>query len=483
MISHLVRIAAVSAMAAVAAMGQPAPAAAGKVQCNGFLRSRVEGWNWFGGTQNSNYAFSGNHLRLGISQQRGAFDWKLDFAAPFFLGLPDDAIAPAPQLQLGLGGNYFAANKRRSNAGMVFLKEGFLRWKFDEATHSVRLGRFEFNDGTEVMPKDPVLAALKRERIVVRLIGTFGFTHVMRSFDGFHYVYNKPKFNFTLVGAMPTRGVFQVDGWGNLHTGFLYAAATGQVHAKENNGEWRLMGIYYHDWRNVLMTDNLPPAARRANIGNVRIGSFGGHYLQKVQSGAGPFDIMLWGVGQTGRWGRLDHSGGVIAAELGWQPDGLPKLKPWLRAAYSHGTGDNDPNDNKHTTFFQMLPTPRPYARFPFFNMMNNEDFGTMLMLRPHAKVTFNAEAHALRLANRNDLWYLGGGAFQPWSFGYIGRPSNGARSLANLFDTGVDLRVTPQVTLSGYFGYAIGKSVTAAIYPRDKDGSFGYMELMYRFR
>jgi hypothetical protein len=67
------------------------------------------------------------------------------------------------------------------------------------------VGRFEFQDGSEVAAKDPTLAVLKRDRIQQRLIGPFGFTHVMRSFDGFHYVYNKPKINYTLIAATPTR--------------------------------------------------------------------------------------------------------------------------------------------------------------------------------------------------------------------------------------------------------------------------------------
>jgi hypothetical protein len=85
------------------------------------------------------------------------------------------------------------------------------------------------------------------------------FTDVMRSFDGFHFVHNKPKINYTLVGAFPTRGVFQVDGWGWMKTGFAYVSVTGQVQAgKKNTGEWRLFGIYYHDWRQVLKQDNRP---------------------------------------------------------------------------------------------------------------------------------------------------------------------------------------------------------------------------------
>ena len=51
-----------------------------------------------------------------------------------------------------------------------------------------------------------------------------------------------------------------------------------------------------------------------------------------------------------------------------------------------------------------------------------------MLLLRPHNATTVRAEVHGLRLANGSDLWYLGGGAFQPWTFGYIGRAIAGNR-------------------------------------------------------
>ena len=56
-------------------------------------------------------------------------------------------------------------------------------------------------------------------------------------------------------------------------------------------------------------------------------------------------------------------------------------------------------------------------------------------------------------------LWYAGGGVFQPWSFGYTGRATGGQRSLANLYDTSVDYRVNPRLTLTAYFGYAQGRT------------------------
>jgi hypothetical protein len=50
-----------------------------------------------------------------------------------------------------------------------------------------------------------------------------------------------------------------------------------------------------------------------------------------------------------------------------------------------------------------------------------------MLTLQPHRRFTFYNEVHSLRLAQHNDLWYTGGGAFQPFTFGYQGRSGGGA--------------------------------------------------------
>jgi len=87
------------------------------------------------------------------------------------------------------------------------------------------------------------------------------------------------------------------------------------------------------------------------------------------------------------------------------------------------------------------MPTPRPYARFPFYNMMNNEDFyGSAAFRLPHS-LSLRSELHALRLANSQDLWYGGGGAFQSNSFGYTGRAANGNRSLANVSDVSLIAR------------------------------------------
>jgi hypothetical protein len=185
---------------------------------------------------------------------------------------------------------------------------------------------------------------------------------------------------------------------------------------------------------------------------------------------------------QTGRWGVQTQRAGAVDVEGGLQPKILGKARPWIRGGFTWGSGDGNPGDNTHGTFFQLLPTPRPYARFPFYNMMNSTDRYAILLLRPHAKVTISSEFHALRLSDANDLWYSGGGVYQPWTFGYTGRATSGRRSLGNLYDTGVEYRVNRQLTLGGYAGYTQGLAAMEQIYPAGKDGRFGYLELLQRF-
>lgn len=475
--------------AAVAAP-KPAPAAAapvpkpiklGSVLVQGSVRSRLEAWDWF--TPDSgdpSYQYLGNIARLSLSQTLEQIDWQVEFALPALLGLPDNAIAPGAQGQLGLGANYFAANDRSRNAVGFFPKQAWLRFK--KGAHAARVGRFEFMDGSELTPKNATLAAVKRDRVNMRLLGHFGWAHVGRSFDGLHYTHTKPSGNFTFVGAIPTRGVFQTDGWGQTDTAFGYASYTKPWGKKAHAADTRVFALHYHDWRNVLKTDNRALAVRRADTGNIRVQTFGAHSLHSFETKKVTYDILLWGAAQTGRWGVLDHRAHAINVEAGFQPKIAPKLKPWFRGGFYDGSGDGNPGDSKHGAFFQLLPTPRPFARFPFFDMINNRDMFAMMILRPHAKVTVSTEFHALRLSNRNDLWYSGGGVFQPWSFGFAGRATNGAQSLANLWDSSLEYRYRPNVTFTGYYGFAQGLAVARSIYPKGKNGAFGYLEVGYRF-
>lgn len=458
----------------------------GNVIVTGSVRTRTEMWNWFEGVGDSAYAFQGTAARLAFSQSLGRWDWTAELEAPLLLGLPDRATAPGAQGAMGTGANYYAANgSNHRNAGMVFPKQANIRFKglFGSDNQWLKLGRFEFNDATEITGKNPTVNAIKAQRLSQRLIGTFGWTHVGRSFDGFHYSASIGKQNLTWVSALPTRGVFQVDGWGPLATAFSYLSLNGaKAIGDRNANDWRLVAIYYHDWRAVTKTDNRPAAQRGPLSGNIRIGTYGGHYVHSTDTGAGKLDYTVWGVLQAGDWGVQSHRAYAADAEFGYQPKTFARLKPWFRGGITYGSGDSNPAGGQHGTFFQLLPTPRPFARTPYYNMSNNRDIFGSLTLRPHKDWVFKSEVHGLALADGNDLWYAGGGAFQPWTFGYQGRATGGRTGLGQLYDVSADWNVNRRLAIAGYAGFMHGGEVQKFIYPDGSNGSFGYLELIWKF-
>ncbi len=465
---------------------KPPPIKWHDLQISGSWRLRAEMWNWFDTPSYDNsYVFPQSIFRFDIGQQKKTWDWQIEIAQPTLLALPDHAVAQAPQGQLGLGGTYFAANGNSENAAYIFPSKAFVRFKgMGKSSNELMIGRFAFIDGMETTPQNKTLATLKQTRIAHRLLGDFGFSVTGRSADGVKLSLNPGKANLTFAAARATRGVFQVDGLGELDVAWEYGALTIPTGTANNGGELRVFGLGYQDARAVVKTDNRPAATRSGAdpLVNLNIGTFGMHYLHAITTqNSGTFDFLLWGVGQVGQWGLQDHRAGALAAEIGWQPKSTT-LKPWLRFGYSIGTGDGNPNDNQHNTFFQVLPTPRIYARFPLFNMMNMNDAFGMLILRPSSRWNIRSDGHSLWLASRRDLWYQGGGAFQPHTFGYTGRSSLGARGLGWLGDISADYQLSRRWTVGAYYGHVWGNGIPGRIYPTGSGADFGYVETTLRF-
>jgi hypothetical protein len=282
---------------------------------------------------------------------------------------------------------------------------------------------------------------------------------------------------------VPTRGVFLGEGWGWVKTPVTYVALTRQTGVGKSHAEWRVFGIYYNDDRSLVKTDNRSTAAKAKDLGGISIGTYGADFILSAPTeSAGTFDLLGWGVLQSGSWGLLTQRSGAGAIEGGWQPTFAGRLRPWLRGGYYYSSGDGNANDGTHGTFFAILPTPRLYARFPFFNSMNNTDGFAEVQLRPSKAFTVRSDVHGLWLSNKNDLWYTGGGAFQPWTFGFSGRPSHGSGYLATLYDISGDYKWKHGVSFGLYFGYAEGGEVIKKIYPVNANGALGFTEVNYKF-
>jgi hypothetical protein len=469
------------------AAAQPAAASPGSsasrahpVNFSLYERARLDAWDWFAAPPDKNeYRYLQSLFRAGIMQRIDNWDWQLEMEQATVVDAPANSVsAVTPQGQLGLGGTYYASSGNNSYPAAAFLKQAFLRYNWGP-DKNLRVGRFEFLEGVEMHPKDPQMLWLQNNRMQQRLIGNFGFSNALRSFDGVDAHYGSGSWDVTAMATRADQGVFNMNGNPELNVDSQYlaytrTAANGHVIA-------RAFAVGYHDGRTgVTKGDNRPLPVRQADHKNIRLGTYGGDLIATAPAGPGAFDFVFWGAYQNGSWGKLGDSAGAAALEGGYRMSA--PSHPWLRAGWFRATGDNNPADSTHNTFFQVLPTPRVYGRLPFYNFMNNTDEFVQLIDDPAKKWELRSEAHWLDLTSANDAWYSGGGAFDNKVFGFTPRPSNHFKSLASDWDVSSDWQASSHFNFNLYYGYGWGKSVVKAIYPAGPNIQLGYAELIYRW-
>lgn len=452
------------------------------VSVNVYERARIDAWQWFAAPPASEtYGYVESLLRISMAQRIHKWDWMLEMSQPAVLDAPSDAVsAVTAQGQLGLGGTYYASSGNNAYPAAAFLKQGFVRYHFPGNDRTLRLGRIEFVEGVEIKPKDPALLWLQLNRVQQRVIGNFGFANAQRSFDGVDAHFGSESWDITAMAGRATQGVFNMNGNPELNVDAQYLAFSKQEW--QGRIQWRAFAVGYHDGRTGLTkTDNRPLAVRQTDHKNIRIGTYGGDLYTTIPAGAGSFDFLAWGALQNGSWGELSHGAGAGAVEAGYQ---LTKAKttPWMRGGFFHSTGDDNPSDNKHNTFFGVLPTPRVYARDPMYNLMNNQDSFIQVIDRPGKTLELRSDLHWVQLSSGKDLWYQGGGAFDNKVFGFTGRPANGHTSFDSMWDISSDWQATHNLAINFYYSHVWGKSVVAAIYPTDRTEQFGYAEFVYHW-
>jgi hypothetical protein len=463
----------------------PAPAAPPTLDTpltvSAILRERTNATQWFAATPNAEvYGHQDSLLRLSLAQRIRHFDYMLDMGNSTELGLPTDAVSPVlAQGQLGLGGSYFAANGGNTDPVAASFRQGFLRYHFNKNKDAVRIGRFEFFDGAEMAHKNATLAWLQTNRMQQRLVGNFGFSNGQRSFDGLEGKIGGKDWDLTAMAGRATQGVFNMNANPELNVDIQYLAYT-HTFAKDHLVV-RGFGLDYHDGRTGLTkTDSRTAAARALDHKNIRLGSYGGDAIAAIPLGKNTFDLLFWGVVQNGQWGLLNQSSGAVAIEGGLKLDSVAS-KPWLRGGMLRTTGDNNNTDGTHNTFVTILNTPRFFARFPFFNMMNSKDEFVQFIDKPTSKMDLRTDLHFLQLTAPTDFWYTGGGAFDNKVFGFTGRSGNNHGSFASYADVSVDYAITKQVSVTGYYAKAFGRTVVDTIYTVDHSAQYGFFELNYK--
>jgi hypothetical protein len=237
----------------------------------------------------------------------------------------------------------------------------------------------------------------------------------------------------------------------------------------------------YRDTRAVTQRpDNTGRAASAADVG---ISTFGATIVAAPAARDGrQWDALLWTAIQTGSWYEQSHRAASVAAEAGHQW-AAARWQPWLRGGYLFASGDRNPSDNRHGTFFEMLPTVRRYAQTALYSQMNNTDLFAQLFARPRANVNVRIDWHRVGLASSRDGWYFGSGATQQRGsiFGFATRPSFGARHLATIAEGSVDYVIGPHWSVNGYVSGGRGGAVVTGAFS-DRTIAFGYVENVVQF-
>lgn len=464
-------------------------------------RARVELVSWFEPPPGSarggagDYVFFANQLRFGGRLQLPHLEVVVEGQDVRLEHLPDDASLAPPEGNLGPGALYFVHSPGRdaeTSQGETFLRQAYGVLSAPPRVPGLSLtgGRFEYSDGGETVPADAGLAWLKKSRIGERLIGPFNYTHVGRSYDGLKLVHDATLVNLTAIAFRPTHGGFEVSANRELgDVGVAGLAATlRRVPGLALPIDARLFYLYYDDrrfsdereeTRRPVKVDNRPLPDRASEGDSIAVHTWGAHALGVLPAGPGRADLLLWGAVQDGDWGVQSHAAWAFAVEGGYQLPGLWGA-PWLRVGYDQSSGDDDPEDGDHRTFFQLLPTARIYAQFPFFNLINSQDTFAQVLVKPHPRVHVRSDVHWLRLTERRDLWYAGGGATSDDVFGFSGTPSGDRRELAYLVDLAVTMQLWKRLSAYFYYGHAFGQGVVKRTFA-GAGADYGYVELAWR--
>jgi hypothetical protein len=444
--------------------------------------TRVESWSYFeprvdprAATEapvgNPDYTFLGDRAELGVRVTGTRFDLSGAFNYVRLENLPTDAIGPGG---LGTGAFYYAATGL-SYSYQLYLGELTARINSTNG-ESLTAGRMPFTSGAESVSTNPSLQAIKAQRLHSRLIGNFEFSYYQRRFDGVRFDVDRTRWHVTGAAFMPTQGGFEESA--NL-TMPKVQVGVASVNRKSANAEVQSFAYLYRDRRPTMaVPDNTASFDRPVDV---TIGTFGGSYAGIKATGAGDADLVAWGAFQSGDWYGRAHRAGSVAVEAGHRWTGV-RLRPWLRAGYLWASGDGDPTDSKHGTFFQMVPTSRKYALSSVYAQMNLRDAFAQAFIEPW-RLRARIEVHQVQLASGADLWYGGSGATSSSGrfFGYAGRSGSGATSLGTVVEGAVDVPILRFWSINGYAGTMTAGRVVQRLFTNERL-VFGYLENVLRF-
>lgn len=442
--------------------------------------TRVESWSFFtpppgGGTPK--YTFPATRVRFGVGVEAERVALAGAFSYVRAENLPPGAIGP---LALGSGGFYYAS-AAATYSYQLYLSELTFTLHSPDRRWSLGVGRMQYASGVEAPAADERIDRLKRLRLDGRLIGGFDWSMYQRRFDGVRASLDRPGWQATGAWMMPTQGGYEESA--NLTITRLQlggGAITLKPGAAGPGGEAQFFTYLYRDRRDIeVRPDNTGLPASSADV---TIAALGGSHVGAFHTAAGDVDTLVWVAGEVGDWYGQAHSAYAVAAEAGHRWIAAP-LRPWLRGGVSRASGDRNPGDDRHGTFFPMLPSARTYALSAVYTGMNLMDVFAQVLLEGDARWRGRVDLHQVSLADAADRWYHGSGATarRGLFFGFSGRPSGGGSTLGTILEGTLDVTLMKYWSMNGYIGRMWGGDVVRASFDGDRL-SFWYIENVIGF-
>jgi hypothetical protein len=374
----------------------------------GNLRLRGEGFDTpsADATKESSYGFFNARLRGGVDVKWNHWMFHGVIQAAGSLELPENGA-------FAIGPVYTSANGGETNPGRVSLLE--LSAAYRTSTFYAVLGRQKYAEGMEAKTGIPYLDAVKKRRLAERLIGNWDWVNVGRRYDGLAIGMEDDDRKLDAYVLRPLAGgVNYKDAheWLDDLT-VVGLTVTGKYDRLISSSDLRLFGIYYDDSR---------PGAIDAMGNDIRITTLGASVLAGNEGN----DLLAWFAYQLGDWRAEDHKAWAFIVEAGHFYDFGHGGK--IRAGYAHSTGNDNPADDNHRSFYNLLPTNHKfYGSMDYSAFSNLRDVYVILAWSFAEKWSARTALHAFFLTNKTDAWYGGSGPFNESLLGYVGRrPAGG---------------------------------------------------------
>ena len=457
--------------AALVATAAPVFAQTGEPQVFPYLidTTKVESWSFFTphpGGGDPTYSLLANRATIGMRVTSRHFDVDGAFQYAQLVGLPRRSSGPGP---LGPGASYFDA-ARATQAYQLYFKA--LSMTVKSRGLALQIGRMRLVSGAEARSATPAIEEIKRLRLHGRLLGEVEWTPFERNFDGGRLDYARGRWQATAALVLPTQGAYEESASPSLGSLRVISAAVTKRNpvaatTPRHASEFQAFALHYRDRRDVRSRpDNTGMPVTAAAISVTTIGA---SHVGELRLGSGHLDLLAWAAYQFGDWYGDDHRAHSAMVEGGYR--WATAWRPWLRAGLLYASGDGNPADFTHRTFFPLLPTTAPAVFGGMFAQMNVRDASLEFRAQPRARLGVYAVLHRLSLADRHDRWYSGTGAtaFKGNYFGYSGRLSSLATSLGTRVESGAAFDATRRWRLNAAVGMMKGGEVIRRSFARDR--------------